>query len=727
MSAAVPAEEARAPRGAPLGRAILPYALAVGSVALATVIALALRLYVDTPVLLFYVLAVAVTAWSGGFAPGMAATVLGVVAFDWWINPPLHDIDLLGTGDVVPLAIFTLVAGVVSWGAASLRDARARAELRAAEARGLAAELQEQAAELEQLLEESQSLQEELELANTQLTESMLAAERAEARTRELLESIGDAFIAHDAEWRFTYINERAAEIFRRSGHDPETMIGRSVWEAYPELVGTAFDTEMHRAVAEQRPVTFEAYYAARGEWSEMRVYPTAAGGVSVFWEDIGARKRADESRHYLAEGNRVLASSLDYEQTLAALAQLCVPQLADWCSIEVLDEHGVSLPIAVAHVDPVKAEFARELMRRYPRHPDAPRGVPHVLRTGASEIYPEITDELLAASAQDEEHLRLIRETGLRSAVVVPLLARDLVLGVLTLVSAESGRRYTADDLALVEELGRRAGIAVDNARLFRAEQKARAEAEAANRAKTEFLATMSHELRTPLNAIAGYTELLELGIHGPLSADQVETVHRIQRSGRHLLSLINDVLNFARIESGHVDLRIAPVSVDELLAAAESLILPQVRARELRYTYERIDDGVRVHADPDKLQQIVLNLLSNAVKFTSAGGRIALAASARDHVVEISVHDTGRGVPADKLDVIFDPFVQVERSLSRPAEGTGLGLAISRDLARAMGGEISVESTEGVGSTFTVTLPRADLAEAASEATQPPSAGAR
>ena len=247
--------------------------------------------------------------------------------------------------------------------------------------------------------------------------------------------------------------------------------------------------------------------------------------------------------------------------------------------------------------------------------------------------------------------------------------------------------------------------GIAVDIEERKKAEQ----EAWAASQAKSEFLASMSHELRTPLNAIGGYAELLAMGVRGPLNAEQAQDIARIRRSQQHLLTLINDVLNFAKVDAGQTEYRMTAVPVDEALRDTESMIAPQVLARGLHYSYKGAGKSASVLADPEKLQQIVLNLLGNAVKFTEPGGSITLSSEFAGQCIEIKVADTGPGIPAEKLDRIFDPFVQAERRLNQPVQGVGLGLAISQDLAQAMGGKITVESEVGEGSTFTLSLPRA------------------
>jgi signal transduction histidine kinase len=238
---------------------------------------------------------------------------------------------------------------------------------------------------------------------------------------------------------------------------------------------------------------------------------------------------------------------------------------------------------------------------------------------------------------------------------------------------------------------------------------ERARLDAERANRAKSEFLAVMSHELRTPLNAIAGYTQLLEMEIHGPVTQAQREALTRIERNQAHLLTLINDILNYARLNAARVEYSIQDVAVNEALAELEPLVAPQVRSKAIVFEHRLTDAEICARADRDKLQQIVLNLVSNAIKFTERGGSIVIESEARDGAIEINVCDTGIGIPADRTAAIFDPFVQLDRALNRPRDGVGLGLSISRDLARGMGGELTVESELGRGSVFTLRLPRA------------------
>ena len=264
-----------------------------------------------------------------------------------------------------------------------------------------------------------------------------------------------------------------------------------------------------------------------------------------------------------------------------------------------------------------------------------------------------------------------------------------------------------------IAEELA----AAAERERLLTESEAARRAAEAANAAKSQFLSTMSHELRTPLNAIGGYIDLLTLGLRGPLTEAQRQDLERVRLANQHLMSLVTDVLNFARLDAGQIEFHLADVELASIVAQLEPLIMPQLAAKGIRFDHDGCapdtpDEPHRVRADPEKLRQILLNLLSNALKFTDAGGYVAIvcATDAKAGVIRIRVLDSGRGIPADQLGRIFEPFVQVDRHRTHASQqGVGLGLAISRDLARGMGGDLTAESTPGVGSTFTLTLPAA------------------
>jgi PAS domain S-box-containing protein len=241
-----------------------------------------------------------------------------------------------------------------------------------------------------------------------------------------------------------------------------------------------------------------------------------------------------------------------------------------------------------------------------------------------------------------------------------------------------------------------------------------AQGEAEAANQVKADFLASMSHELRTPLNAVGGYVDLLEMGIHGPVTPAQLEALSRIRFNQRHLLMLINDILAYAKLEAGRIEFDLRLMGAYEMLVSVDPVVAPMADGKGIAYSLQSCDAGLRVNADEERVRQILLNLVTNAIKFTPAGGWVLVNCDADAEWVYFRVRDNGPGISPEKLQVIFDPFTQVGRRLNRPEDGVGLGLAISRDLARQMGGDLEVESTFGAGSTFTLRLARAEDAPA-------------
>jgi signal transduction histidine kinase/CHASE3 domain sensor protein len=579
---------------------------------------------------------------------------------------------------------------------AGLRQVNEDLERQSEQLETQAVEMEAQAAELEATTEDLRTTNEELNVAGRAAEAARDAAENARLQLEQVLENLPDAASVFDSEWRWTFINPAAKRILKTLSIDGDRVKGKVLWDEIPQLKGTKFDSETRRAAEENKVVEYEEYLPDIDAWMENTVVP-AGGLLMTFTRDITRRKREQEGAELLAEASRVLASTLDYEKTLETVARLAVGELADWCAVDLVQPEGGIRQAVVSHVDEEKIKWAKELNKRYPPDYAAPTGVGHVIRTGQPQLYSEISDEMLVAGARDEHHLEIMRELQIKSALVVPMVARGQTLGALTLISTQKGRRYGESDVALVMEIATRAAIAIDNAQLYRS-------ALAASQAKSTFLATMSHELRTPLNAIIGYQSLLKEGISGSLNESQLAQLSRIRAGADHLLGLIDEILTYSRVEADKEIVRLEEAELRPIVEEAVTMVKPLADAKGLTLRVDVPD--TRLKTDGGKLRQILLNLLSNAVKFTDRG-EISLRARLNGEAAEFFVADTGIGIADENLQRIFDPFWQVEQSSTRRIGGTGLGLSVSRSLARLLGGEISAESKLGEGSTFTVTLP--------------------
>ena len=579
----------------------------------------------------------------------------------------------------------------------ALRDVNQDLEHQSEQLEMQAVEMESQAAELEATAEDLRSTNDALNLTSRTAEQARDAAESARLRLERVLENLPDAANVFDSEWRWRYVNPSGARILTASGIDASQVTGKVLWDLMPQLRGTRFERETLRAMREAKVIEYEEYSPELDAWMENSIVPVS-GGIMTFTRDITRRKREQQGAQLLSDASRVLASTLDYEKTLEAVAKLAVGDLADWCAVDLVQPDGRIRQVVVSHRDEAKIKWAKELNERYPPDYAGPTGVGHVIRTGQPEIYADISDQMLVAGARDAEHLAIMRELQIKSALVVPMIARGRTLGALTLISTDTGRRYKEVDQALAMELATRAAIAIDNAQLYRS-------ALAASDAKSAFLATMSHELRTPLNAIIGYQSLLTEGINGSLNASQLAQLARIRASADHLLSLIDEVLTFSRVDAGKEVVRSDEAQLGPIVAEALTMVSPLAEAKGLRLQNETTD--ARLNTDGGKLRQILLNLLSNAIKF-SDDGAIVVRSRLNGDSIAVSIVDRGIGIAPENLEKIFDPFWQVEQRSTRRIGGTGLGLSVSRSLARLLGGEVSVESRVDAGSTFTVTLPR-------------------
>jgi signal transduction histidine kinase len=521
------------------------------------------------------------------------------------------------------------------------------------------------------------------------------------------LDVVSDVFVVFDKDFRLTYHNAANRSAMRDAGMDPDAAVGRYVLDAMPQLDGTTGFRESQRALVERVQTEWEESYGPdvrlRG-----RAYPTSDGGILVVATNITAewhaRERAERSIRW-ADHFHLLTAKLAAAASPDDVARVVLDEARaaleiDRGSVNMLDSNTETIRLIAS-----TGYDERELdpWRSYPKQ----RGSisRDVLDTLIPAFFQSRAD---AAASWGDDLVETLRRLGIGSIAYVPV-AITRVTRLLFNFAWSEPRQITIEERAFIQTFAAQSAQAFERAMAFDAAQEARAAAERANRAKGDFLAAMSHELRTPLNAIGGYTELLARELRGPLNEKQHSDLSRIARNQHHLLTIIDEILNFARLESGKLELDVRPVPAHEVVGGLEPLLAPQLAQKGLQLTLEPGEMSFTMHADRDKVGQILLNLTGNATKFTEPGGEIRVSIGGSDSEVLIHVCDTGVGIPPDKLDAIFEPYEQVHRALKQSIPGTGLGLAISRDLARQMGGDIRVTSEVGRGSTFTLSIPRA------------------
>jgi signal transduction histidine kinase len=431
---------------------------------------------------------------------------------------------------------------------------------------------------------------------------------------------------------------------------------------------------------------------------------------LSALRENSAAAELARERAHFLGETGRPLARSIDEAAIHLSLAELYLPRVGSWCILDLIDVEGSLCRHAIIHPDPRKRPYAVELQQSWSPQPGDAFGLGAILDTNEPVAITEDVAAAVASAAHDDHNRQMLERLDIGALLTVPMSSHGRLLGAITFVGEGRGSSFTPEDVALARELAIRGALALDNARLYGAADLLRKTAQRASEMKSEFLGHVSHELRTPLNVIGGYIDLLDLEIHGPLNETQHSDLDRIRGSQQQLLVTIDDILDFMRAESGKLSYRIVDLPAHTALTDAVTAVEPAMVQKQLVQRGVTCDSTIVMRADPDRTHQILVSLLTNAVKFTSPGGRITLDCQAIDDTVRISVSvsDTGTGIPPDRLEAIFEPFVQARSSSTEGQGGVGLGLAISRELARAMNGDVTVHSTPGSGSRFTLSLPR-------------------
>jgi signal transduction histidine kinase len=542
----------------------------------------------------------------------------------------------------------------------------------------------------------------ERQLLRARLQRVEAALEQSEARFRNVIDRVADGVVIVDDDGRVRLVNPAAEQLFGRPRGD---LVGEDF--GFAVVGGETMEIDVRRR-GQTEPVV-----------AELRASETTWAGEPaqvVSLRDITDRKHAEERAKrlllesaarqeaekagqrasFLAEASAAFDSSLDPDTTLARLATLVVPRMADWCVIDLVEGERIRRA-AGAHADPSKNALLEELGASYPPARGTPHPAARVIESGKAERHTGLRPDRIRSLAADDRHAELLTALGARSSMTLPFLAQGRTLGAITFVCSE--RDFDDADFALAGEIALRAATAIENARLY-------GEAQAASRAKSDFLAVISHELRTPLNAVLGYTQILLDGIAGPLGEQQSRYLESIRGSAGLLLELIDEILAHAQIEAGSERARPRRARlgalVDQMVESGE----PMAAERDLELKVAVTDPDAELFTDTEKVRRIVLNLVSNAAKFTDAGSITLEAGTEGDYLV-LTVADTGPGIAAEEIGKIFDDFWVSDRPLQREAGGTGLGLSIARRLAELLGGSLSVRSERGVGSVFTLRVP--------------------
>jgi PAS domain S-box-containing protein len=555
-----------------------------------------------------------------------------------------------------------------------------------------------------QLLHEADRREQEIRLAEVRIA--------SDERYRKLVEGID-----HTVGWsatpdtlRLTFVSRQLSVILGYSTEEfaqPEFWLERVHADDRERLLST-FRTVLAEGIDQ---TCDHRFIAATGRIVWFRTSVSAVRGPSGASElhgvsvDVTPIKDAEHVQHFLAEAASALAEPLEYGETVATVARVAVPELADWCIVDSLTDQGMQVLAVAGACDDI---LQTELQCRLPVDPGQPYPIARVSRTGRSELYSHIADARWLADALGVAHPNALLTVGAVSAMIVPLRARGRVVAVATLVSSTSRRRFGGADLALAEELATRAALAVDNARLFE-------EALSATRAREEMLAVVSHDLRNPLSSITLGTERLKAA---PLDEKLTKVLDVIHREAKRMERLVGDLVDFEQIKLKKLRMEKRSQSAGSLVSEAAELLDAIAKEKSLNLeAHAEPSAAVDVLCDRERVLQVFANIVGNAIKFSPAGSSVRILGQRTDNMVRFSVTDSGPGMSAELLPRVFDRFWQATGT-KRAGLGLGLGLAIAKGIVEAHGGKIGVESELGKGTTFFFTLPVAESAAPQSSA---------
>jgi signal transduction histidine kinase len=697
----------------------LPLEYAVGTVAGAS------------PLVLFHV-ATGLSAWYGGWPGGLTALVLSVISAETFVATPsiIHD---PGIPAVIRVVVFIVIAFGVMYGVVTLRRTMRRAATLAKRSQRLTERLRSRGGQLEYAARRYRRLQQVAAallraMTPQQVVDVVVGAgvTAADASAALLVRSDGGVVGSVGLS---PGLSQAVDDLpIEQAGPLSAALIdGEACWiSGDVPLVGSTIDLTNGGLVDPGRPMSWAVLplavrerrlgalalgFEGRREFTEedrtfallfAQQCAQALDRARLYQAERTARVQsqfAERQVGFLAAITAKLSSSFELRESLTEVVDLVATSIGDFCAVHTVDEQGhITLAAAALSKNGEHRRFAPG-EPCLPLDPASPRGYTHVVTTGQPDLVPSITEEMITDMGRSPGNIEALRQLGLTTMFCAPLSVRERVIGTVTIGSTRRNRRFSLSELALGDEVAIRLAQAIDNVQLYNAALQA-------SRAKSTFLAVMSHELRTPLNAIIGYSDLVLLGVPAPISEETRHQVERIRRAAHHLLHLVDDVLNFARVESGRDRLHIGPVPFDATISETVALIQPMAREKKIELRH-RSQTGAMLRTDANKLVQIMHNLLANAVKFTDVGA-VEVTTHIENNEAIVVVSDSGIGISPANLDRVFDPFWQAEQSPTRRYGGTGIGLGVARHLARLLGGDLTVVSEVEKGSVFTLRIPR-------------------
>jgi PAS domain S-box-containing protein len=460
----------------------------------------------------------------------------------------------------------------------------------------------------------------------------------------------------------------------------------------YEQIKNNAFTEFEFRIIPPDGAIRW--IYAKAQVFFDKSYKPIRVVGINI---DVTDRKQAILNSYFLAEASKILSSSLNYETTLQNVAKLAVQQIADWCLIGILNKDNIYEQIAVSHKDPNKVKWAMAVGKEYPPNMNTNSGIAKILQTGKAELYPMITDEMIQMTARDKKHLKLLKQLGMTSVMMVPLHAQQKPVGVITFITSETKRRFTNDDVAFAKELAHRASIAIDNAMLYK-------NAQDAITLRDDFISVASHELKTPVTSVKIFTQVMQK--YARMNGDEkaVQNLDKMDKQINKLTDLIYNLLDISKIQTGRLEYAMRDFSIDNMLEEVTETMQHMSSKHQLELKGKA---DCMVHGDGDRISQVVSNLISNAIKYSPTADKVNIKVSADKKEVHVAVEDFGIGMSKEHFKKVFDRFYRVSGTTDKTFPGLGIGLYISHEIINRHSGKLWVESKAGKGSTFHFTLP--------------------